>query len=300
MLSFNDLYTQTQKIVSDSTSDTLTTIKMFINEAKTLMMEDLGLSVTERTVVIQSVASQQEYDLPIKFGRLKTVTFESNSQDSPVDIVESQEHWDELQYINNATSDIVTHCFVKNPLGINESTLLLFPTPATASLDITVVYESKEVDMTADDYTTGTISLTNGDATVTGSGTTFTSAMVGRFLASTTDKNWYRIESFTSTTSLELNKNFEGLTASGQTYRIIEAIPVPERLHTLPIFYAASFIFGIKGNSQSQIKYMGMYNDGFNRAKQTLALGKSTSQVFRARRSIRPFSNPNFSPRVIT
>jgi len=32
------------------------------------------------------------------------------------------------------------------------------------------------------DYTTGTITLTDEDATVTGAGTTFTAGMVGRYL----------------------------------------------------------------------------------------------------------------------
>lgn len=300
MLSWQDLYTQTQKIVSDSTADTLVTIKIFLNEAKNIIMEDLGLSVTERTTTITSVASQKEYNLPIKFHRIKSATFTSGGYQQPIDIVESQEYWDELQYINTGTSDTVTHCFIRNPIGINEATIELFPTPASSSLSLIVVYESKEVDMSADDYTTGTVTVTNGDETVTGSGTTFTSAMVGRYLATTNDKNWYRIESYTSATSIELNKKFEGTTAATQTYRIIDAMPVPERLHTLPMFYAASFIYGVKGGTQEQVKYMAMFDNAFAKAKESMNLGKSASQVFKSRGYQRPVTNPNFSPRTIS
>jgi hypothetical protein len=273
---------------------------MFINEGKNMIMEDLGKNVTERTKTITSVASQATYDLPIKFHRLKSATYTSGGQQMPIEIVESQEIWNELQYINTGTSDTITHCFVNYPLGINEATISLFPTPSSASNSLIIVYESKEVDMTEDDYTDGTVTVTNGDATVTGSSTTFTAGMVGRYFATDNDKNWYRIESFTSTTSIELNKAFEGTTGATQTYRIIEAMPIPERLHTLPIFYAASFIYGMKGGTQEQIKYMGMFNTGLQQAKSALGMGKSTSQVFKSHKFLRPFVNPNLHPRTIS
>lgn len=75
---------------------------------------------------------------------------------------------------------------------------------------------------TNSNYTTGTISVTNGDATVTGSGTawnTSTNAEVGEYI-NLPDGKWYKIISIASDTSLEIEVDYQGPTASGQDYTI--------------------------------------------------------------------------------
>ena len=69
-------------------------------------------------------------------------------------------------------------------------------------------------------YTTGTISATNGDATITGSGTTWTSAMAGRYIL--VDGFYYEIDSVTDTTHLELTYAFDGSNQSGAGYAIAD------------------------------------------------------------------------------
>lgn len=71
-------------------------------------------------------------------------------------------------------------------------------------------------------YTTGTISVTNGSATVTGSGTswnTTTNAEVGEYIQ-LPDTKWYRITAIASNTSLTIEVAYYGSTASGQSYVI--------------------------------------------------------------------------------
>lgn len=71
-------------------------------------------------------------------------------------------------------------------------------------------------------YTTGTISVTNGDATVTGSGTswdTSTNAEVGEYIE-LPDGKWYQIASIASDTSLEVEADYLGSTLSGESYTI--------------------------------------------------------------------------------
>ena len=70
-------------------------------------------------------------------------------------------------------------------------------------------------------YDTGTISLTNGNTTVTGAGTDFISgAQIGEALYAP-DGNLYEIQSITSATVLVLADNYLGSTVSGQDYKII-------------------------------------------------------------------------------
>jgi hypothetical protein len=68
-------------------------------------------------------------------------------------------------------------------------------------------------------YTTGTVDVTQGSRTVTGSGTTFTAAMVGRkFLGP--DNAYYKVIAVASTTSLTLSEAYQGTTATGSLYQI--------------------------------------------------------------------------------
>ncbi len=71
-------------------------------------------------------------------------------------------------------------------------------------------------------YTTGTISVTNGSATVTGSGTAWnltTNTEAGEYIQ-LPDQKWYRIVAVVSATSLTIEVPYYGLTASGQSYTV--------------------------------------------------------------------------------
>lgn len=75
---------------------------------------------------------------------------------------------------------------------------------------------------TNSNYSTGTISVTNGDATVTGSSTvwnTATNAEAGEYIK-LPDGKWYKIVSIASNTSLEIEIAYQGSTLSGQSYTI--------------------------------------------------------------------------------
>jgi hypothetical protein len=69
--------------------------------------------------------------------------------------------------------------------------------------------------------TPGSVALTNGSATVTGSGTTFTNTFAGdliRFPGSSQPRTWYTVLSVTSNTVLVLSSNFTGTTIGSSTY----------------------------------------------------------------------------------
>lgn len=76
---------------------------------------------------------------------------------------------------------------------------------------------------TVAEYSTGTVSLTQGSATVTGSGTTFTSAMVGRRFRSS-DGTQYTISAYVSGTQVTLSTAYAGSSVSGAAYRIYQDV----------------------------------------------------------------------------
>lgn len=75
-------------------------------------------------------------------------------------------------------------------------------------------------------YTTGTVAINTGDTTVVGTGTTWTSAMVGRsiFLGKNGDFLWYPITGFTDTTHITIGSAYTGANLSGDTYTIATTV----------------------------------------------------------------------------
>lgn len=80
--------------------------------------------------------------------------------------------------------------------------------------------QEREIIQTVADYTTGTVDITNGSATVTGTSTVFASTHVRSFINFQGDLNWYEITARASNTSITISPAFGGTTATGQTYKI--------------------------------------------------------------------------------
>lgn len=73
-------------------------------------------------------------------------------------------------------------------------------------------------------YSTGTVTITKDSRTITGSGTTWTASMVGRYFQSSASGNWYRIIRFVSATELTLQSQVLESSGSGLTYTICQRI----------------------------------------------------------------------------
>jgi hypothetical protein len=69
-------------------------------------------------------------------------------------------------------------------------------------------------------YSTGTVSVTNNSATVTGTGTAFSANARTGDAIRLVDGRWYEITNIASATVLSIKPNYQGATASGQTYAI--------------------------------------------------------------------------------
>jgi hypothetical protein len=83
--------------------------------------------------------------------------------------------------------------------------------------------EVRAVLQTVSTYRTGTVTVTNGSAAVTGSGTTFTTAMTGRQFRVPGSYESYTF-TYVSGTSGTLDRNFEGETAAGIAFEIFQTV----------------------------------------------------------------------------
>ena len=88
------------------------------------------------------------------------------------------------------------------------------------SHDFPYYIQDKGVIETTDDVTAGTVAVTNGSKTITGTDTAFTVGMVGRKFRFEGDNAYYRIGAFTSTTEITLEENYAGDTDTSGTYVI--------------------------------------------------------------------------------
>lgn len=71
-------------------------------------------------------------------------------------------------------------------------------------------------------YSTGTVSMTEGSGTVTGSGTTFTSAMVGRTFRAANGQGIYTITAYASATSITISPVWPHDSVSDETFQIYD------------------------------------------------------------------------------
>ena len=171
----------------------------------------------------------------------------------------SREQWDMLNLTSTYKADIPEWYFVfGGQVG-------LWPIPVNAGNTIYVTQKTRVIDLSAADYTTGTIvSIASGAAAVVGSGTAWTSQMVGRYIritysdtANTGDGLWYEIASVTDATHLTLTRNYGGtsISAGSSAYTIGQMPLLPEAFHDLPWMWASGDYWQKEADNDGRATY---------------------------------------------
>jgi len=230
----------------------------------------------ERTQLIPggTIAGTADYPLPYNIKTLTNVYINVGNIRYSLRESPNRQFWDGLNFVPYS-SDIPQFYYIFN------KRLYVFPTPASSDNPITIVYKARITDLSQADYTTGTISVTNGSSTITGAGTTFTSAMAGRWLnitAPTGDGNWYEIGTYSSATSLSLVNQYQGSTASGVSYIIGDVPWLPEDYQDLPLYRACEIYFTTRVPDIARAnKFKEIYDTGF--AKLDAEFGSKSNSV---------------------
>lgn len=176
----------------------------------------------------------------------------------------------------------------------------LFPRPASKNL-ITLNSKRLQKDLTVADYTTGTITTTAGNI-ITGSGTTWTSQMAGRWLqigdgnaVGLGDGYWYKILSVASTTSLVLEKAYAGtaIATGSATYTIAQVSNLPEQYQDLPIYGALrTYYTSVDPDESKATLYGGMYTAMYQTMEEDYTV-KNQSCVIDSGENRYVMENPN-------
>lgn len=224
-----------------------------------------------RTRTMTTTASTQFKPLPYDIDQVESVFVTISTKRYTPKLIASREQWDLLN-TNTYTSDIPTYAFVYN------GELGLWPIPATSSNTITVNGKIRVIDLNVTDYTTGTISaVANAATTVTGSGTSWTERMGGRWLratysdtANTGDGEWYEISSVASATSLSLVRNYGGtsISAGSAAYTIGQMPLLPEEFHDAPVYKAAATYWFKEGDINRAASFKTTYDEKLKALKE--------------------------------
>lgn len=202
----------------------------------------------EKVTTQSTVASQQAYTIPQSTRKIIDLYVTVGTTVYKPIAVESPELWARILQSQLGTSDRAEFYYRQG------NSVLIAPTPASSSNTITIRTRKNVVDLRTADYTTGTVSATLADETITGAGTTFTSAMVGRFINLTSgDGQWYEINTFTDTTHFETVAKYEGATVTGSAFTIGELPVLPIGYHEMPVYDAAA-VYWAKEQDQARAK----------------------------------------------
>lgn len=276
MITWQEAYEKAQRKTGDNTAETLEQLKEDINTGYHRINAAMNRYFTRRAKTTNIEEDVQYYQLPPDAIRVIKVRAKqtSNNNRYPLDQIRNENDWDALN-TTNQRGNWARFFFQRGSDEIG-----IFPIPSsdiTAGLEIS--YEPRDRDLSQDDYTTGTVSVTTGSQTVTGTGTAFTQAMIGRVFKVTdgTDGYWYKVAGYTSPTVITLEEPYIGTSGSSKTFKIGETFLFPEEYHNAPIHYALSEYFdGVRNNPERADYHLSKWKEFLEDAKEKYASSSSS------------------------
>ena len=228
-------------------SDILADFQYNLGQRYQLILANLSSYLNQDDTIVSTVAAQQYYSYPPGLINLDSVKITIGSVTYTLSPIYDQVTWNQLNALQFQPSAIPQFYFPrKDDFGI-------WPIPQ-AVYTLTFYAFMRDRNLLVDDYTAGTALCTTADATVTGTSTTWTAAMVGRWFTITDTTKagqgyWYRVATYTSATSIELDRPWNAATITTSTYRIGESPELPEETHILLADgTAADFYSGLRAD----------------------------------------------------
>lgn len=285
MLTYDSALSTLQKITgvsSNNTADSATLIQFWNDSRRTVANINGGKwSWLEIEEEVDTVASQDYVEIPNHIRKVVSVRQQNGA--NPTDVIYiprmifDANAWDKILAGLLGESDVPRFCYQRN------QRLYIQPIPDSSGNRVIMRGRLKIRDINITDYTTGTISaVTNGSTTVTGSGTTWTTSMAGRWIRITEtdaanggDGYWYEIASVTNSTTLVLKKPYQGtsIAAGSAAYRIGLITYEPEAYQMAPIYRAVAQWWDLKENTVLADRYWKMYDGGYEKGDADIPAG---------------------------
>lgn len=269
MLSYQTLYERCVTLSSDSDTTTLALFKALLSEAIKKCYAVLNAEYFYLDHVDATADGTSEYKLPFNCAKVHSLKITIDDVDYlAVEFPGSYNAW--LALTGSATSSSETE--YPNYFYVKTDTYEIYPASSTDSLVMTMRYQIRPKDLTADDHTTESIkTMVNGSTAVVGNtSTAFTASMVGRYFKIDADGEWYKIATVTDATNIVLAREYGGaaVTAGTADYTIGEMSFIPAQYQELPVNYAL-YRYYLQKESDLGASYKGLWEEGLQRLKET-------------------------------
>ncbi len=253
-------------LTQNTSQENLTLGKTMIQDSYRYLLQKYYFNETSYS--IQTESNQQKYKFPYNYSILKDLTITVGQLRFTPKVILTREQWDETNFLPY-TSDIPQYIF------IYDGNVEIFPIPSTTGNTITFNYKFRVPDLSMQDYSTGTVNVTNGSSTVTGTSMTWITnylpsagAVVKmnlwiRLPRPKGDNEWYQVASIDSETSLTLVQPYQGISTTNAPYSIGQMPIILEDFHDLIVYRPLTIYFStIQPNPSKQAEFQSKYNDG--------------------------------------
>lgn len=225
-----EIQTYVMDIFNESSTKIQTTIQRAFTTIYQELRNDLSIFYDIDSEADTTVAQQAVYTLPVRYRKMVQVKVTVGGDPYYPIPIASRDQFNKLKegVGSSPYSDFPLYYFLHAQVGKYQ--IEFYPAPSSSGNAIEYrFYENPRDIVSADftDKTAGTVSVSNGSASVTGSGTAFASSDVGRYIRFDSDGHWYRISAVGGTTSLTLDRNYEGTAISGGNYKLGTVLQIP-------------------------------------------------------------------------
>ncbi len=206
------------------------------------------------------IGGLQTYNLPPDYSKLETGTLTIGSLKwTPTEVL-TRQAWDQLNVFPY-------YADIPNNIFIWQNKFNIWPIPSTTGNVITFNYKRRVPDLSLADYTTGTVSVSNGSTIITGAGTTFVPttnlASESRWIQIAQNKGdnlWYQVYSVDSTSQITLMTPYQGITVAAGTYTLGQMPLLMEDFHDMLVWKPLIFYYTTIAKDEEKAKmFEGLY-----------------------------------------
>lgn len=274
---FQQITTEVQAGTQSTSASELILIKRDANVATQRFKSVMTRPWSRVAKKANTVADQQDYQLPRSVLRPSGVDYLYGNVYTPLMEVGSEENWNLINATPSVGIGIPRFFFPKG-----KDVISVFPVPSEAvSEGLKVYYEPKQPRMISDDFTTGTVTVTQGSTTITHSAAGFTEDMVGRYFYTTdgSDGNDYQIVSYTNTSNLVIENYYEGPSGSGKGFLIGVVPDIPDEYHPAIMDYCYARFYLRRGDRRAATDMMSLFLSQLDECKEAYASPTSSPNI---------------------
>ena len=283
-LTWTELQNKFVRLSRDTTDGSLEQAKQDMNQAYFDFNAKFGRYWSRKQQFTDINAQQGIYQTPVDCVRVIGMTVEvSDTYQVPVKEVRSEFEWRQITaYPYN--SNWPAYYFM-----IGNDELALWPTPSQSVTNgLRFYYQQQDFALSVEDIISSALSpaqtctVTNGSTTVTSTGSTFTTQLIGLQFQVTgvTNLTWYEIVDVPTSSTLTLKSSFVGPSGSGLNFRIGQMPIFPGEYHDSLVNYALYLFFSGKGNESRAGQHKSLYDSALQKAEAEYSASTEGNVIF--------------------